>query len=48
MGRATVTASASQSATITLSGSFKAGDAQINWQQDGHVLAIWDFTIEND
>ena len=48
VGPAAATASPGQPATLSLSGTFKAGDAQINWQQDGHVLAIWDFTVEND
>lgn len=47
-GPATVSASPGHPATLTVTGSFQSGDAQINWQQAGHVIAIWDFTIEND
>lgn len=36
------------SATLRVAGTFQQGGAQINWQQGGHVLAIWDFTIETD
>ncbi|HYS38538.1 MAG TPA: hypothetical protein VEO01_23210 [Pseudonocardiaceae bacterium] len=34
--------------TLRVAGTFHQGGAQINWQQNGHVLAIWDFTIETD
>ena len=48
VGPATVTATPGHPATLHLSGTFHQGDAQINWRQTGHVLAIWDFTIETD
>jgi hypothetical protein len=48
VGPATVSVGSGQTATVTVTGSFQSGGAQINWQQDGHVIAIWDFTVEND
>jgi hypothetical protein len=48
IGPARVSATPGHPATLRLSGTFHTGDAQINWQQDGHVLAMWDFTIEID
>jgi hypothetical protein len=48
VGPASATATPGHPATVRLSGTFSQGDAQINWQQAGHVLAIWDFTIESD
>ncbi len=48
VGPATVSATPGHPGTLRLSGTFRQGDAQLNWQQDGHVLAIWDFTIETD
>ena len=48
VGSATATATPGHPATVQLSGTFHQGDAQINWRQGGHVLAIWDFTIETD
>jgi hypothetical protein len=48
VGPATVTAAPGRPASLQLSGTFHQGDAQINWTQDGHTLAIWDFTIETD
>jgi hypothetical protein len=47
-GPATVTATPGHPATVRITGTFQQGGAQINWGQDGHVLAIWDFTVEND
>jgi hypothetical protein len=48
VGPGQVTASPGHPATLTLSGHFHLGGAQINWRHDNHVLAIWDFTIEID
>jgi hypothetical protein len=48
VGPATVTATPGHPATLKVGGTFQQGGAQLNWQQDGHVLAIWDFTIETD
>lgn len=48
IGPAAVSVSPGHPATLRVSGTFHQGDAQINWQQGGHVLAIWDFTIETD
>jgi hypothetical protein len=48
VGPATVTATPGHPGTLRVAGTFHQGGAQINWQQDGHVLAIWDFTIETD
>lgn len=48
VGPAAVVASPGHPATLRLSGTFHDGDAQINWRQAGHVIAIWDFTIEID
>jgi hypothetical protein len=47
-GPPTVSARPGHPATLRLSGTFHAGSAQINWQQDGHVIAMWDFTVEID
>ncbi|WP_157440689.1 hypothetical protein [Actinokineospora inagensis] len=47
-GAGDVTASPGHPATLKLTGRFQTGHAQINWRQAGHVLAIWDFTVEND
>jgi Flp pilus assembly protein TadG len=47
-GPASLTASPGHPATLKVTGTFHTGGAQINWQQAGHVLAIWDFTVEND
>jgi hypothetical protein len=47
-GPATVTATPGHPAALRVTGTFQAGGAQINWQQSGHVIAIWDFTVEND
>lgn len=48
VGPATVTAAAGQPAILRVSGLFHDGQAQINWQQGGHVVGMWDFSIEND
>jgi len=48
VGPATVTATPGHPGTLRVAGTFQQGGAQINWQQNGHVLAIWDFTIETD
>ncbi|MEV5541875.1 hypothetical protein AB0L13_34055 [Saccharopolyspora shandongensis] len=47
-GPAVATASPGKPATLQLTGKFQVGQAQINWQQYGHVIAIWDFTVEID
>lgn len=47
-GPAEVVASKGHPATLKLAGTFADGSAQINWQQQGHLLAMWDFTIEID
>ncbi|HWE89860.1 MAG TPA: hypothetical protein VG317_10410 [Pseudonocardiaceae bacterium] len=48
IGAASVFATPGHPATLRLSGTFHTGEAQINWRQDGHVIAMWDFTIETD
>jgi hypothetical protein len=48
VGPAVVTASPGHTATLVVSGTFQSGSAQLNWSQQGHVLAIWDFNIEID
>lgn len=48
VGPAEVTASPGHPATMTLGGVFPDGNARFDWRQDGHVLAIWDFTVEVD
>jgi hypothetical protein len=47
-GPTTVTAGNGQTATLRLTGTFRAGAAQITWQSAGSVIAIWDFNIETD
>ncbi|WIV59251.1 hypothetical protein [Amycolatopsis nalaikhensis] len=48
VGKDTVTATPGHPGTLTLTGTFHSGGAQINWQQNGHVLAMWDFAVEID
>lgn len=48
IGPAGVTASPGHPASLVLAGTFRDGDAQLNWRQDGRAIAIWDFTIEID
>lgn len=48
IGPATVSATPGHPGTLRVTGTFHQGGAQINWQQNGHVIAIWDFTIETD
>jgi len=47
-GPATATAKAGQTATLRLSGTFRAGAAQVTWRDGGSVLALWDFNVELD
>lgn len=48
VGPAEVSASPGHPATLRVRGTFAQGGAQVNWRQSGHVIAIWDFTIEAD
>jgi hypothetical protein len=48
VGPATVTATAHRTASLRVAGTFRSGSAQVTWRYQGHVLAIWDFTIELD
>lgn len=47
-GPATATARAGQTATLRLTGTFRAGAAQVTWRAAGSVLALWDFNVELD
>ena len=47
-GPATATATAGQTATLRLTGTFRAGAAQVTWRAGGSVLALWDFNVELD
>ncbi|MGP9023139.1 hypothetical protein ACT1U9_32630 [Streptomyces sp. BR1] len=47
-GPATITARAGQTATLTLTGTYKAGAAALTWRHDGKTVAVWDFNIELD
>jgi hypothetical protein len=46
VGAASATASGTAPATLTVRGDFDAGAAQITWRHDGHVIAVWVFTVE--
>jgi hypothetical protein len=47
-GPTAVDATPAHPAKLTVTGTFHSGGAQINWQQNGHALAMWDFTVEID
>ncbi|MEV5508682.1 hypothetical protein [Streptomyces orinoci] len=47
-GAATVTATPGHPATLTLTGTFQAGAAQLTWRHDQKTVAVWDFNIELD
>lgn len=47
-GPAAVHLRAGQSAQIEVSGRFTSGSAQVTWRHAGHVVALWDFTVELD
>ncbi|MGD3109670.1 hypothetical protein [Streptomyces sp. YGL11-2] len=47
-GPATVTARPGQTTTLSLTGTYKAGAAELTWRHDGRTIAVWDFTIELD
>jgi hypothetical protein len=47
-GPSSAVVGAGDSAKLTLTGVFTAGAAQITWRRGGHVIAIWDFTVELD
>lgn len=42
------TVNAGGTATLVVRGTFQEGAAQIAMQQDGHLVAMWDFNIELD
>lgn len=48
VGLATVTVRAGTTATITVDGRFRSGAAQLTLSNQGHRLALWDFSIELD
>ncbi|MGA5817712.1 hypothetical protein ACPC54_07620 [Kitasatospora sp. NPDC094028] len=47
-GPATVTAAPGGTATLTLTGTYQAGAAQLTWRHDGKPVTVWDFNIELD
>lgn len=47
-GARTVTVGPGQAATLTLTGTYGSGAAQITWRHRGKVIAVWDFNIELD
>ncbi|MFI9722743.1 hypothetical protein ACIHFE_24315 [Streptomyces sp. NPDC052396] len=47
-GDASVTAGPGHPATLTLTGTFHAGAAQLTWRHDQKAVAVWDFNIELD
>ncbi|MEV8475668.1 hypothetical protein [Streptomyces sp. NPDC051173] len=47
-GATTVTAAPGHPATLTLTGTFQAGAAQLTWHHDRKTVAVWDFNIELD
>ncbi len=42
------TAKAGGTASVAVRGTYHSGSAQVTWRHDGHVLALWTFTIELD
>lgn len=48
VGPAQATAGAGGTADLVVRGTFSSGAAQITLREDGHVTAVWDFTIELD
>lgn len=48
MGPASVRAVPGHPAEVRVSGVYSSGSAQLTWRHDGHVLAVWTFTIELD
>ncbi|WP_164835866.1 hypothetical protein, partial [Actinacidiphila soli] len=47
-GAPAVTVTPGHRATLTLTGTFHQGAAQVTWRHNGKVMVIWDFTIELD
>ncbi|MBD0744024.1 hypothetical protein [Streptomyces sp. CBMA152] len=47
-GPSSITARPGQTATLTLTGTYKAGAAALTWRHDGKTVAVWDFNIELD
>ena len=47
-GPAAVTVATGTSGSLQVDGHFSDGSAQVTWTHDGHVIALWDFTIEID
>jgi hypothetical protein len=33
---------------VQVSGPVVPGEGVLRWQPDGHLLALWDFVVEND
>ncbi|MEZ0111410.1 hypothetical protein ABH920_005425 [Catenulispora sp. EB89] len=48
VGPAQASATAGGTADLVVRGTFASGAAQITLREDGHVVAVWDFTIELD
>ncbi|MEY9854950.1 hypothetical protein ABH935_000549 [Catenulispora sp. GAS73] len=48
VGPAQASATAGGTADLVVRGTFSSGAAQVTLREDGHVVAVWDFTIELD
>jgi hypothetical protein len=48
VGAARSSANAGGTASVAVRGTYHSGSAQVTWRHDGHVLALWTFTIELD
>ena len=35
-------------ASVAVRGTYHSGSAQVTWRHEGHVVALWTFTIELD
>ena len=47
-GASRSTARTGGTASVAVRGTYHSGSAQVTWRHDGHVLALWTFTIELD
>lgn len=47
-GASTLRTRAGQRGKLQVAGTFTSGAAQVTWRHAGHVVALWDFTIELD
>ncbi|MEO3935528.1 hypothetical protein V3N99_02105 [Dermatophilaceae bacterium Soc4.6] len=48
LGPASRRVAAGSTGQLEVSGVFRSGSAQLTWAPGGHVMAVWDFTIELD